>query len=55
MEKYDIGKKCIIIFCGNAYFGEIIISKTAIPESVRDSQLHQNPSPTGFYFSINRT
>lgn len=54
MEKYGLGQKSVIIFCGNAYFGEIIISETAIPKSVKESQLHQNPSPIGFHFSINR-
>lgn len=35
MEKYGLGQKCVIIFCGNTYFREIIISKTAIPKSVK--------------------
>lgn len=35
MEKYGLGQKCVIMFCGNAYFREIIISKTAIPKSVK--------------------
>lgn len=35
MEKCGLGQKCVIIFGGNAYFGEIIISKIAIPKSVK--------------------
>lgn len=35
MENCGLGQKCVIMFCGNAYFGEIIISKTAIRKSVK--------------------
>lgn len=45
----------LLYFVEMPTLGKLLSQKQPFLSLLKDSQLHQNPSPIGFYFSISRT